>query len=113
MKNKLAVALVLIFLSQGAWAIDQVAKRQNITRKAITACQQIVDDLNILKQLKDERAVSGDFVDTDFSSVPDLVHLDAGTVGNLFDFVVPSIDTNYLDAANGNRNKNILLQMKK
>jgi hypothetical protein len=49
--------------------------------------------------------VEADFLNTS------LAYLDAGTVGVLFDFVVPDLEANYQDAANGGRNKQILQQV--
>jgi len=93
-------------------AQDLTAKRLNVASKAMTAATQLVDALNVLLELKEERAVfGGDFQDSDFASTA-LKHVTASMVGTLFDFVVPSLNTNYLDAGNSGRNKQILLQMR-
>jgi hypothetical protein len=93
-------------------AQDITAKRQNVASRAVAAATQIVDALNVLLELKDERAqFNGDFQDSDFAGTA-LKQLTAAMVGTLFDFVVPSLQTNYLDAGNGGRNKQILLQVR-
>lgn len=109
--KKLIMLFAVLMITQFSWAVDQSEKRRNIVRQAEIADKQIVDGLNTLKELRDERIVSGNFLDSDFSSTTDLVHLDSTTVGILFDFVVPNLDANYQDAANGGRNKQILLQV--
>lgn len=93
-------------------AQDILAKRLNIAAKAVAASTQIVDALNTLLALKDERAkLTQDFQSADFDN-SNLKHLTAGMIGTLFDFVVPSLETNYIDTANGERNKQILLQVR-
>lgn len=90
-----------------------VPKRQNIARNAIDLSTQLVNAINGLLALKDERAKLGqDFQDTDFVGTG-LEQCTAGMIGTLFDFVVPSLQTNYEDAGNGARNKQILLQVRK
>lgn len=89
-------------------------KRKNIARNTIIYSTQLVDALHGLLDLKEERAkLSEDFLDTDFPDSTDLMHLTAGIIGTLFDFVVPSLSANYQDDASGNRNKQILLQIRK
>lgn len=96
---------------------DSSAKRQNIASKAVAASTAIVDNLNVLLELKDERAKLVDpFVDGDFTGTA-LKHLTAAQIGVLFDFVVPALQTTYLDtnvpaSTNGGRNQQILLQMR-
>lgn len=111
--KKVVFVLGCMLLGSQCWAVDQVARRQAIARKSMVACQQIVDALNVLKELKDERGVLGNFVDSDFSTTTDMIHLDAATVGTLFDFVVGSLDTTYQDVPNSGRNKQILLSVRK
>lgn len=94
-------------------AQDISSQRQNVASKAVDASTRLVDALYDLLQLKDQRArFVGDFADADFAGT-DLKHLTAAQVGTLFDFVVPSLQTNYLDAANGGRNQQILQQVRK
>lgn len=93
---------------------DTAAKRLNVASKAVDAATAIVDNLNILLELQAERAkfAAGDFQDSDFVGT-DLRHLTAGILGNFFDFTVPSLNTNYLDSANGGRNQQNLLQLRR
>jgi hypothetical protein len=91
---------------------DNTAQRQNVASKAVVAATQLVDALNTLLALSDQRSkFVSPFVDADFAGTAN-TQLTAGMMGTLFDFVVPSLNTNYLDAANGNRNKQILLQVR-
>lgn len=93
-------------------AQDLTTKRIHVAEKAVTACQNIVDALNVLLELKDERSkFAQDFQDGDFLR-DNLMHITPGMIGTLFDFVVPSLQTNYTDTDNGGRNKQILLQMR-
>lgn len=93
--------------------MDLVSKRNGIAEKGIIYATQLVDALNGLKNLREERQKLGaDFQDSDFVGT-DLAHVSAGQLGTLFDFVVPSLDANYQDVANGERNKQILLQVRK
>lgn len=91
-------------------AQDQTSKRRNIATNAVTHCTNFLTALTNLIELSAQRGQSGDFVDADFEGT-DLRHLTPGIVGTLFDFVVPSINTNFIDSANGNRNENIIRQM--
>lgn len=92
---------------------DLKNKKKKIINSAIQSSMQLVDALNNLSNLKEERnKLSEDFQDTDFSD-DELLHATAGMIGTLFDFVVPSLLTNYLDEANIGRNKQILLQVRK
>jgi len=93
-------------------AQDLTAKRQNIINAAMSAAAQLTDALNLLLVLKEQRAeLDQDFQEADFTS--SLSHATPGMMGSLFDFVVPSLQTNYLDVANGGRNQQILLQVRK
>lgn len=88
-------------------------KRQNITKNAIIYSTQLVDALNGLLELQAERALlAEDFQDTDFND-NGLNHITAGMIGNLFDFVTPSLAQNFMDDADGGRNRQILLQMRR
>jgi len=93
-------------------AQDISDQRRNVASKAVEAATKFVDSLYDLLQLKDQRAkFVSDFVDADFTNTS-LKHLTAAQLGTLFDFVVPSLNTNYIDAANGGRNSQILLQIR-
>lgn len=92
---------------------DYVQKKLNLAQKSVLAAEDFIDALNVLKELSDERSkLPQDFQDSDFVGT-EIPHLTAGILGTLFDFVVPSLAANYLDTANGERNKQILLQIKK
>ncbi len=94
-------------------AQDLTNKRQNLASRAVAAVAQFTDALYALLELKDERSkLVSDFVDADFAGT-DLKHVTAAQMGTLFDFVVPSLQTNYLDAGNGARNEQILLQLRR
>lgn len=93
--------------------MDEVSKRRNLARKAVDAATQFVDALNTLLELKQERStLAAAFVNSDFSTA-ELEHLDTGIVAVLFDDVVSDLETNFIDTANGGRNKQILLQVRK
>lgn len=92
---------------------DQIGKRLNIASEGEAAVTKFVDALNTLINLSAERAYAGNFLDSDFVNTGDLKHLDAGMIGTLFDFVVPSLLANFNDVANSGRNKQILLQVRK
>lgn len=93
-------------------AQDLTTKRQTIINNAMAASTELVDALNKLLVLKEQRAeLDQDFQAADF--VSGLDHATAAMMGVLFDFVVPSLQTNYLDVANGGRNQQILLQVRK
>ena len=93
-------------------AQDQTGKRRNLASEAVIHATAFVDALTALQTLKEERLQAGDFQDADFDGT-DLAHLPPGMVGQLFDFVVPDLSLNYEDAANGGRNKQVLLQMRR
>jgi hypothetical protein len=93
-------------------AQDLTTKRQTIINNAMVASADLVDALNKLLVLKEQRAeLDQDFQEADF--IAGLNHATAAMMGTLFDFVVPSLQTNYLDVANGGRNQQILLQVRK
>lgn len=91
--------------------MDTTAKRRNIASRAVTAATQLVDALHTLQNLAEERAATDNFLDSDFTGTA-LAQLDAYTIGSLFDFVIPSLTANYTDAANGGRNKSVLLKVR-
>lgn len=93
--------------------MDQLIKRQNLARKLIAAATALIDARTTLNESAEERIQAGNFLDSDFSGVPDLQHLDAGMIGTLCDFVITSIEANIEDVVNGGRNKQILLQVRK
>jgi len=93
-------------------AQDISDQRRNVASKAVDAATKFVDSLYDLLQLKDQRAkFVSDFVQSDFDNTS-LKHLTPAQLGTLFDFVVPSLNTNFIDAANGNRNQQILQQVR-
>src|SRR5262245_26058534 len=95
-------------------AVDLVSKRQNLASQAVDASTKFTDALYLLQLLMDERAkLQEPFVDSDFAGVPGLKHLDAATLGVLFDFVMPSFLNCYEDTTNGGRNKQILMQVRR
>jgi hypothetical protein len=92
---------------------EYIAKRQNLASRAVDLATKFTDALYGLQLLMDERAkLPEDFQDSDFTGT-DLAHLDAGMLGSLFDFVMPSFLTTYTDQANGGRNEQILLQVRR
>lgn len=91
-------------------AADQTTQRQNLASQAATACQKFIESLTALMSLGERRPFLGNFVAADFAGTA-LAYLDPATVATLFDFVVPSLKTNYEDAANGGRNRQVLQQM--
>lgn len=91
---------------------DFTVRRRDVALEASNACGKFVDALNALIELKDVRLQIGDFVDADFTDQPDIQHISPGVIGTLFDFVVGDLQTAYIDAGNGNRARNILLQMR-
>lgn len=88
---------------------DQKSQRLDLASQAASACKDYLSALHRLQDLAERRPYLGNFVDSDFSGTA-LAYLDAGTIGTLFDFVVPSLLINYTDAGNTNRNKQILNQ---
>jgi len=93
--------------------INLVPKRQNLASRAVDAATRLTDALYALQMLRDERSkLQDDFQDSDFSN-SDLSHLDAATIGRLFDFVTPAFQTTLEDTANGGRNKQILMQVRR
>lgn len=95
-------------------AADYYQKRKRMALRTVEAVEDFVDALYTLLELKDERSkFAEDFQDGDFVEDINLRHLSAATIGTFFDFVVPSLKDNFDDAGNGERNKQILLQVKK
>lgn len=84
---------------------DLTQKRQNIAKAMIVEATQFLDSLNALKELKLEKTKLGTdvFLDADFN-VDGLKHLSAGIVNVFFDDCVTSVDANMTDTANGGRN---------
>jgi hypothetical protein len=94
-------------------ASNLVPKRQNLASRAVDLATKFTDCLYVMQLLMDERAkLPEDFQDSDFVNT-DLAHLDAAMLGQLFDFVIPSFLQCYEDAANGGRNQQILMQVRK
>jgi len=96
-------------------AQDLKIKRQMLARQSTAAAENFVNSLAILLSLSDERSVFGagnDFTQGDFDETSDLTHLTPDMMNTLFDFVVPSLRDNYNDAANGGRNRQLLLQVR-
>ena len=92
---------------------DLTQKKINLATNSVFYATQLVDAVNSLRELANERTnLSTPFQDSDFVGTQNS-HLTAQIIGTLFDFVVPSYETNYTDQANGGRNENILLQMRK
>lgn len=89
---------------------DQKGQRLDLASQAALAAKDLIAALNRLNDLTERRAYLGNFSDSDFAGSM-LAYLDAGTIGTLFDFVVPSLEAAYQDAANGGRNKQILQQV--
>lgn len=93
-------------------AQDLTNKRKNLANNAITHAERLVDALNALVNLRQERGeLAVDFQDPDFAGAN--IHITPGMMGTLFDFVVPSLLSNFQDAANGGRNEQILLQVRR
>jgi hypothetical protein len=94
-------------------ASNLVPKRQNLASRSVDLATKFTDALYGLQLLMDERAkLPEDFQDSDFQNT-DLAHLDAGMLGSLFDFVLPAFIITYEDEANGERNKQILMQVRR
>lgn len=105
---------------------DQTLQRQAVAKAAAEFCTDLVAILHRLNDLAEKRPYLGNFVAEDFAGTP-YAYLDAGTVGALFDFVVPELMAVYNRAttalqnneftltitANVGRNKQILNQMAK
>jgi hypothetical protein len=89
---------------------DQKNQRLDLATQAADACRQYLDALHTLRDLAERRPYLGNFADNDFSD-SSLAYLDAGTVGTLFDLVVPDLLTAYADAGNGGRAKQIVNQV--
>src|SRR5262245_62961168 len=97
-------------------AADNTRQRQMVATGAVKACVALTEAIYQLEQYKDQRdKFISPFVDTDFESSPTNVGLsqcDAAMLGQLFDFVLPTLVTWFEDQANGGRNKQITLQMR-
>ena len=91
-------------------AIDQTNLRITLANQAANACQQYLQAVSRLRDLAARRPFLGDFTDAELLAAG-LKNLDAGTIGQVFDFVIPSITTNLADAGNGGRNIQILQQV--
>lgn len=93
-------------------SVDETSKRRNIASNTIIYVTQLTDALYQLQKLSDERAKLVDpFVDSDFTGTANS-QANAAMIGTFFDFVLPSLVTNYQDAGNGGRNEQILLQLR-
>ena len=89
---------------------NQVTQRLNLATQAADACKQFLDAYNQLVALAARRPFLGNFADADFTGTS-LAYLDAGTIGVLFDAVVPNLTTASNDAGNGGQMKQILQQV--
>src|SRR5262245_54684820 len=89
---------------------QQKPQRQNLATQAAQLCADLRKTLGQLQGLADRRPFLGNFEEADFVGT-DLSYMDPATLGTLFDFVVPSLMTNYNDAANGGRNKQVINQV--
>ena len=93
-------------------AQDETLKRQNMVRKAISQCTQLLAAMDNLTDLQTERSkLVLDFQAADLAPA-DLTHLTATQVGILFDFVLPTFQATLADAGNAGRNVQILNQMR-
>jgi hypothetical protein len=98
-----------------ATAGDNTVQRQNVASSAVQLVTQIVDAIYELQKLHDQRSkFVNPFVDSDFTTTgpSNINQLTAAMIGTFFDFVYPSLNTNFLDAGNGGRNQQIMLQMR-
>lgn len=91
---------------------NQTPQRLDLATQAADACKQLLGAIHTLSNLAERRPFLGNFADADFIGSA-LSYLDAATIGTLLDFVVPNLITNYNDAANAGRNKQILNQVAK
>lgn len=92
-------------------AQDQTDKRRNLASRAMNASIAFVDALLEMQQIAAERPVAGNFVDADFDGTS-LKHMTPAMIGTLIDIVVPNLITNYVDVANGGRNKQVLNEVR-
>ena len=91
---------------------DNTAQRQNVASQAVTAVTQLVDALYTIEKLAAVRSkFVNPFQDSDFAGTAN-TQLTAAMIGTFFDFVWPSLQTNFLDVADSGRNEQILLQMR-
>lgn len=90
---------------------DNTNQRINVATKMIAAATAVVDNLKLLNAYAEQRGkFTSPWQDTDFANTNSQVT--AAMIGVLCDFVVPSLQANYLDVANGGRNEQILLQVR-
>jgi hypothetical protein len=92
-------------------AQDQTDKRRNIATNAIAYATQLWDALLALKELSEERAIAGNFVDTDFDGT-DMKHLTPFMIGSLLDTHAPAIYNFVADAGTPAR-LDILLEVRR
>lgn len=100
-------------------AVSDVQKRQNNANNAVIYVRQLLDAMNHLEDLAIERSqFANPFVDADFTPAG-IAHLNAAMIGTLYDFVIGNVSGNasgiatwFLDAGNGNRNRQILEQVR-
>lgn len=97
-------------------AINDTAKRQANAVNAVNAVRQLLQAINMLQDLANERAkFVNPFVDADFSAMPAIQHMNAAAIGALYDFVVngaSGVQTWLTDAGNGNRNLQTIEQIR-
>lgn len=78
-------------------AQDQTFKRRQLASRAIVAATALWDSLVELHEISQERGVSGNFVDEDFTG-SDLAHLTPFMIGSLIDIHAPDIKAFVEDA---------------
>lgn len=91
-------------------SLSQKVQRVDLAVKASELARTLVRTLHDLSDLAERRSYLGNFADADFPGST-VEYLDAGTIGTLFDFVIPDLLTAYADAAHSGRAKQILQQV--
>ena len=65
-------------------------KRRNIASRAVEAATKLVDAIFDLNQLRDERAVAGNFEDADFGPNVDLIDATRNSVNTVYAQIAPA-----------------------
>jgi hypothetical protein len=90
-------------------AQNQVDKRRNLATNAITHATQLWDSLVALKEISDEAATAGNFLQTDFDDT-DLAHLTPASIGAWITIHAPAI---YNFIYNDATRKQIILEIRR
>lgn len=91
---------------------DNTQQRLNVASQTVQAVTQIVNQLYRLQQLNDQRRkFTSPWIDQDFAK-GSLQQLDAAMIGTFYDFCLPTLIEAFEDQAHGERNQQIMLQMR-